>query len=306
MPSLNIIGNVNLTGGKYNPTPFTATGGIENTFVSGGITYKSHTFISGSGSFEILRGETSAQLLVVGGGGGGEFGVQPTDTNFGGNGGGAGGFLYTSSFFLRRNPNPDQRSLWTAIVGAGGSGAILSPLTIATSGSQSSFIASYGYEQIVPAIAYGGGVGPSGSGASGGGENGLAIYGDQGNNGGDDNSYVGAGGGGAGTPGTGSLGSVGGGGGQGRALTLRDGTSQYYAGGGGGGAQVDVPSSGGAGGIGGGGNGAGQLPVAGPGGNGTANTGGGGGGGVNANNSADRGIGGNGGSGIVIITYPVS
>ena len=78
MPSLNLIGNLNLTGNnKYNRNPFIAAGGVMNTFTSGGVNYTSHTFISGSGSFTILNGETTAQVLVVGGGGGGTgFGQQ--------------------------------------------------------------------------------------------------------------------------------------------------------------------------------------------------------------------------------------
>lgn len=306
MPSLNIIGNVNLTGGKYNPTPFTAVGGIVNTFVSGGFNYKSHTFISGSGTFEILRGETSAEILVVGGGGGGESGKNTSIGEIGGNGGGAGGLNYTSSFFLKRNPNPGQPSIWNIVVGEGGSGSFLAPGPSALSGSISSFIATYGYEEIVPMIGYGGGLAPSGQGGSGGGSTGSAIYGDQGNDGGVDGSiYCGAGGGGAANSGSSSILFIGGDGGAGRGFTLRDGTLEYYAGGGGGGAYVDSPSTNGVGGIGGGGAGGGQTPnnngVA-----GTANTGGGGGGGVNSQAQAgQRGTGGAGGSGIVIISYRV-
>ena len=100
MPSLNIIGNVNLTGGEYKRNPFVATGGIMQTFVSGGIPYTSHTFISGSGTFTILNGETTAQVLVVGSGGAGQEGRI---TNTLGNGGGGGGVAYTSSFFFREN-----------------------------------------------------------------------------------------------------------------------------------------------------------------------------------------------------------
>jgi len=203
MPSLNIIGNVNLTGGKYNRTPFAARGGVVATFTSGGIEYTSHTFTS-SGQFELIQSETQAQVLVVGGGGGGEFGTGQDEINVGGNGGGAGGLNYTASFFLRKNPS-GAPSIWNVTVGAGGAGGILSPLTSATSGSNSSFIATYSYEKVVPTIAYYGGAAPSGSGASGGGENGLAIFGDQGNPGGnDDSQYVGAGGGGARTAGTGA------------------------------------------------------------------------------------------------------
>lgn len=306
MPSLNLIGNVNLTGGKYNPTPFTAVGGIVTTFVSGGLNYKSHTYISGSGSFEILRGETSAQVLVVGGGGGGEQGKGTGVQEVGGNGGGAGGLNYTASFFLKRNPNPGQRSLWNIVVANSGSGGGFGEGQVPTSGSISSFIATYGYEEIVPVIAYGGGAAPSGSGGSGAGSNGQAIYGDQGNNGGLDQSVnVGAGGGGAANSGSNSVAFTGGNGGDGRGFTLRDGTLQYYAGGGGGGAIVESPSSNGTGGLGGGGNGAGQVANQ-AGANGAANTGGGGGGGVNAQTQpSQRGAGGAGGTGIVVISYRV-
>ena len=100
MPSLNIIGNVNLTGGKYNRTPFVATGGIVSTFTSGSVTYVSHKFISGSGTFSILSGETQAQVLVVGGGGAGVAGLG---TNQYGDGGGAGGLVYSGSYFFKKD-----------------------------------------------------------------------------------------------------------------------------------------------------------------------------------------------------------
>lgn len=165
MPSLNIIGNVNLTGGKYNRTPFVATGGVIQTFVSGGVNYTSHTFISGSGTFEILTGETSAQVLVVGAGGSGAAGGPP---NAAGYGGGGGGLVYTGSFFLRKNPQPGP-STFTAVVAPQNDG-------FTNTGATSSFTSTYGYEQIVPIIAYGGGNGGY-NGASGGG-NASAIYGE--------------------------------------------------------------------------------------------------------------------------------
>jgi len=295
MPSLNIIGNVNLTGGKYNKAPFQAIGGIVNTFVSGGVTYKSHTYISGSnGTFQVIGGEITAQVLVVGGGGGGEQGGA---INADANGGGGGGLIYSGSYFLKRNPLGGD-SIWTVSVGLGGEGGF-PPTTPPNVGTTSSFIANFGgYEQITPIIAQGGGPG-EGNGASGGGH-GLAIYGSQGNNGGTTEQ---AGGGGAGAVGADSVAQAGGNGGDGLAFTLYDGTSRFYAGGGGGGGYVDTSKGGGTGGQGGGGTGG--SGVSGAGADGTPNTGGGAGGGVTANNAGQRGNGGDGGSGVVIITYPL-
>lgn len=299
MPSLNLIGNLNLTGNnKYNKTPFVATGGVMQTFVSGGVNYTSHTF-TGSGAFQILQGETTAQLLVVGGGGGGEAGGAQNDR---GRGGGAGGVNYSGSFYFKKNPS-GAPSIWNATIGQGGLGG-LNPTGVpgnsATSGSASQFVATYSYEQAFFTPAYPGGTieQSTGTGASGAG-GGLAIYGPQGNNGG--TGMVSGGGGASAAGGNANQGA----GGAGRTFTLQDGTAKSYGGGGGGGGYVDIgPTPGGAGGLGGGGNGG--TGVQGAGGNGTANTGGGGGGGTSANNANNRGFGGNGGSGVIIICYPTN
>ena len=286
MPSLNIIGNINLTGGEYKRNPFIATGGIINTFTSGGINYTSHTFISGSGSFTILNGESTAQVLVVGAGGAGSRGGLECQ---GGDGGGAGGLAYTSSFFFRKNYSGGP-SNFIATVAEANNGL--------PTGSSSTFISTYGYEQIAPVIAYGGGSAGY-NGASGGGSGGLAIYGPLGNNGGTGGT---AGGGGAGAVG---FDGCSGPGGAGLGFTMQDGTLKYYAGGGGGGGYSSVgPRPGGAGGIGGGGSGGGGVQGVGQ--PGEANTGGGGGGGNTASDTRDSGNGGPGGSGIIIICYPTN
>lgn len=286
MPSLNIIGNVNLTGGEYKRNPFVATGGIMNTFTSGGLSYTSHTFISGSGTFTILNGETTAQVLAVGSGGKGQAGGFG---NIDGNAGGGGGVAYTSSFFFRKN-TAGGPSTFIATVGGPNEG-----INPAFTGSSTVFYSTYGYEQIAPVTAYGGGDATQ-NGASGGGNGGLAIYGVQGNNG-----ATGQPGGGGGAAQTGSIRD----GGNGLAFTLQDGTLKYYGGGGGGGGYLNVgPTPGGQGGLGGGGNGG--SGVGGDGQPGADNTGGGGGGGCTANDSRDRGDGGAGGSGIVIICYPTN
>jgi hypothetical protein len=284
MPSLNIIGNINLTGGEYKRNPFIATGGQITTFTSGGIDYTSHTFTA-SGVFTLLNGETTAQVLVVGSGGKGQNGGFG---NVNGNAGGAGGVAYTGSFFFRKN-YAGGPSTFIASVGDSNEGT-----NPATTGSSSVFYSTYGYEQIAPVLAYGGGDGQN-NGASGGGGDGLAIYGIQGNNG----AVGGNIGGGGGAAQTGSIRD----GGNGLPFTLQDGTVKYYAGGGGGGGFLNIgPTPGGTGGLGGGGNGGSGVQGAGQ--PGTPNTGGGGGGGGTANDSRDRGIGGPGGSGIIIISYP--
>ena len=285
MPSLNIIGNINLTGGEYKKNPFIATGGQIATFTSGGINYTSHTFTS-SGVFTILNGESTAQVLAVGSGGKGTNGGS---ANTNGNAGGGGGIAYTSSFFFRKNYTGGPS---TFIASVGTTNETTSP---SLTGSSTVFYSTYGYEQIAPIIAYGGGDGTQ-NGASGGGSFGLAVYGVQGKNGAE---YQPGGGGGAGV--TGSFRE----GGNGLVFTLQDGTSQYYAGGGGGGGYSNIgPTPGGAGGLGGGGTGG--AGVSGDGLAGTPNTGGGGGGGNTANDAADRGEGGAGGSGIVVICYPTN
>jgi hypothetical protein len=229
---------------------------------------------------------SSALALIVGGGGsgGGQLGIS--------GGGGAGGFVLT---YL-------NITLGTYNVYVGDGGAQPGRGINANNGQSSS---------LADIIAYGGGGGGSytnntgSNGASGGGggasgdgtlvSGGLAIYGEQGNNGGaggQANGLYAGGGGGAGAPGQSIQGiNNNGKGGDGLPSSI-SGILTYYAGGGGGGRY----SSGtpGLGGLGGGANGSNGIGLP-----GTPNTGGGGGGSAYNPNPA----GGKGGSGIVIIRY---
>ena len=78
-------------------------GGIIQTFSSGSVSYKSHTFTS-SGVFEYTgsaTGKVTASILIVGGGGGGSIGIAGTSVYYtAGNGGGAGGLIYSASFII--------------------------------------------------------------------------------------------------------------------------------------------------------------------------------------------------------------
>lgn len=161
-----------------------------------------------------------------------------------------------------------------------------------------------------------GGQPEGGNGASGGGSfptGALAIFAESGSNGGMQQGKSGAGGGGAVSAGSDAT-SVydnpftiynGGAGGDGKTLTLKDGTVEYYGAGGGGGGWVNVgPGSGGNGGSSNtGGKGGGGAAAKGS--NGKANTGAGGGGGALSDQSSNWGAGGNGGDGVVVITYTV-
>lgn len=212
MPQLNILGNTNFSlGSPIEPyRPFIAEGGIKETFVTGGISYTLHSFISGSGSFEILQGSANIEVLVVGGGGAGSQGIQRfpvTDDEAyeRGCGGGAGGYVFVSQY-VKKDPEYIP-STFNAYVGQGGiflSGGFTVPAT------QSSFLQTFdlrGYYYNPPIItsSFGGGNGAAGDalsgkdGASGGGGGGLAIYGGMGNNGGGGDRL--AGGGGAGSVG---------------------------------------------------------------------------------------------------------
>jgi len=338
MPQLNLIGNTSFTlGSRPELGPFIAIGGIKETFVTGGISYTLHSFISGSGSFQILQGSADIEVLVVGGGGAGSQGIQrspTTDTGeyFRGNGGGAGGYVFVSQF-VKKTPEYVP-SVFDAYVGEGGrfvSGAFT------TAATQSSFIQTYdqrGYYFNPPIItsSFKGGSGGgaddtgAGNGASGGGGGGLAIYGGQGNNGGPQDALTG--GGGAGAAGANRTLDTSGLGGDGVTLPVYfGGASGSYpiriAGGGYGGgyfrngyppdgADGDVigAGSGSFGGGAGGSNAAGfnqptltQLSGS----NGVTNTGGGGGGGGTIvdlpGNTQYYGPAGNGGSGVIRIAY---
>jgi hypothetical protein len=269
--------------------PFSATGGTETTYTSGGVNYKVHTFTS-SGTFTANASGSVDYLLVAGGGGtgGGTSG-----------GGGAGGKISSTNVSV-------SASDYSVVIGSGGAG--LPPYTnpASSDGTNTTFLGltaiggGNGSNNSEPSLGgYAAGSGGSGGGGSyysGGyqsntsGAAGTSGQGFAGGNVSGGGSAGGAGGGGAGGVGSNGAGSAGG---VGVLNSLRTGSNQYYAGGGGGGA--DFP---GAGGAGGGGNG-----VAGSsnGGSGSVNTGGGGGGGY----AYASGNGGSGGSGIVIIRYAV-
>jgi hypothetical protein len=299
-----------------------ATGGTEiSTFISAGITYRIHAFLS-SGSLTVTRpGE--AQVLIVAGGGGGGSHVP--------GGGGAGGLIYHPCLSLTEGTH-------NIVVGQGGIGSFnpgnYTGMPNATRGGNST---AFGL------TALGGGFGGSwdqdtrdNSGGSGGGRNtnrsvsrrgtqpeqpgdsGLFGYGNAGrlNYVEAVDNYGGGGGGGAGAePPQPATQNIGGNGGIGMNMSLYFGTtygqSGWFAGGGGGGGW-GIVSPIGDGGQGGGGNG--DCPTgAGTGNsarrgtgeptgfNGLANSGGGGGGAGRTGGQSSRG--GNGGTGIVLIRY---
>ena len=273
---------------------FSATGGTESTYSSGGTNYKVHTFTS-SGTFTAEAVGFIDVLIVAGGGGGG--------SQVGG-GGGAGGLIYNSSVAA-------TQTSYSILVGGGGAGS-------ATPGNQGGSGGGDGYNSA--ALSYtaigggGGGWFSGGSGRNGGSGGGCGGEGNsygsgtsgQGNRGGNARSddWTGGGGGGAGQPGQhGSSAPSGHGayGGAGLNYSNEFGTSYSASGwfaGGGGGCNNAGRSGSGAGGTGGGGHGAGDGSNAGT---GYPNTGGGGGG---ARDTGD-GYGKPGGSGIVIIRYAI-
>lgn len=266
-----------------------ATGG--NRVVTDG-TYWYHTFTS-SGLFTPTQNLTVDYLVVAGGGGGGSVG----------GGGGAGGLRSTvgatgGGGSLETALSLTANTIYTAVVGAGGAGAIDSDSAAGVSGSNSIF-------STITSIGGGfgvGGSGAAGSGGSGGGSRNGAVGSGTTNQGYAGNSWVdvGGGGGGAGHAGYTGSGSYGGNGGAGLSIpafanATGTGVSGYYAGGGGGGASNGLQYVG-LGGAGGGGN------ASNPGIPGTANTGSGGGAGTFTNFAN---VAGSGGSGIIIIRYAV-
>ncbi len=261
-------------------TGFTSgTGGTITTYVSGGVTYKVHTFTS-SGTFVAPSGNTSVQALVVAGGGGGAGG---------GGAGGAGGYQYNASY-----ATTSLQSI-AVTVGPGGAGGTIGGTTAGTSGSNSVFgtITSTG----------GGGGRASAAGLNGGsgGGGGVSQSGGtgtvgQGNNGGTGGAASGGfatagGGGSAAVGGNGNSASNGGNGGAGTSNSIT-GTALFYAGGGGGSIDPGVQGTGGSS-VGGAGK------INGPGNAGSANTGSGGG------SVEDSGTAGAGSTGVVIIAYIV-
>ena len=322
MPSLNIIGNINQS---VNPniayfTPFYAIGGIKETFVTGGISYTMHSFISGSGSFEIIQGEANAQILVVGGGGAGNNSDYFSRM---GSGGGAGGVLYFTEA-LRKSQIYGVRSIYNAYIGSGGVSSFPDDGFPATG---STWVRTYDpyYSPITASVSFKGGNANNAaqnleisSGSSGGGFKGRAYPGiGQGNNGGTD-GY--SGGGGYATTGSNPYtiplaGSFGGSGGTGLDLPYYfGGASGSYpvkigGGGGGGGYKRIIDASpalyGGSGSY-GGANGGNLDNLTGS--NAVPNTGGGGGGGysilsTNPSSGNTYGPGGNGGSGVIRVVY---
>ena len=265
---------------------FSASGGTETTYSSGGNDYKVHTFLS-SGNFVTSGSTKNMDFLIVAGGGGGGAGQ--------GGGGGGGGMRVFTATAVTAGTHP------VTVGNGGGNGTNVTP---PTDGQDSVFAISGGTTYTANGGGYGGSydthAGPN-AGNSGG------------SGGGGGSGHVSPGGGGSGntpstTPSQGASGAgvtyseMGGGGGGGGASGVagatnpahggdgtqndfRTGSNVYYAGGGAGrGASVRN------GGQGGGGN----SQTA-----GGTNTGGGGGGGQDNTNSGD------GGSGIVVIRYIV-
>jgi hypothetical protein len=264
--------------------------------------------ILGFGSGVSGAGPVAVDYLVIAGGGGGG--------NDDGGGGGAGGYkesngTSTGSYTvspLGSGTFEVEPGAYDITVGGGGNGAVHSPATQATNGSNSVFstITSTGggFGGRTPQAA--GNPGGSGGGGASTQPAGSASPPGQGQPGGAASpgpNFAGGGGGAtqAGSAGSGSAPSpgVGGPGGDGATSNITN-TPTTRAGGGGGGA-FGGPSPKGTGGAGGGGN-AGSTPN-GTGIPGTANTGGGGGGGSTTPGNRD---GGNGGSGIVVVRVPAT
>lgn len=105
----------------------TLSGGVINTFTSGAVNYKSHTFTGSADQLTITgTGTQAVQLLLVGGGGGGSRGGggESIFTDHGNGGGGGGVFYNTSYTFNTTYPT------WSISVGRGGEGGgYFSPAT---------------------------------------------------------------------------------------------------------------------------------------------------------------------------------
>lgn len=271
---------------------FQATGGTESTIISGGVTYKVHTFTS-SENFVVQSGTSTVQaLLVAGGGGGGE--------NMGG-GGGAGGFINWTSVTT-------SVGSYAITIGSGGAGGIYTTTSVGgtTNGSNSSAIGL---------TAIGGGRGGTSSsspstgqnGGSGGGGNhtgdlsaGTGTSG-QGNNGGAGRSNPYCAGGGGGASGGGSTGDSSGLGGDG--VYISDFLNAYVSVGGGGGGQNSFSTNTGTATSHGGGRGGRSSSLS----TNATTYGSGGGGGCWESETTPKSnaTGSNGYGGIVVIRYPV-
>jgi len=295
--SFGTFGNSNMVANStfylYGIGGTRATGGT----ITADVNYTYHTFTSSS-TFTALEKIKNAEILLVAGGAG--AGASP-----GSGGGGAGGVRSFANQIFTAGTS------FTAIVGAGGSGAVNSGA--GTNGGNSmfgSFSATgggRGANNTASASALTGGSGGGGtenltSGAAGNAGEYSPVEGYAGGNG-SNTGPSGGGGGGAGAVGGAGSGTVGGAGGAGAYnwatwLAATNTGVNGFIGGGGGGGYYYTGGVGGFGGVGGGGagtnyNGTGTA--------GTANTGGGGGG--TGWNGAGA-VGGAGGSGLVIIRYP--
>jgi len=219
---------------------------------------------------------TVSYLMIAGGGSGG---------GYRGGGGGAGGYL-ASTFSITPNTS------YPIVVGAGGTGAVVSINSSDTTFSTLTAVGGGGGGTSTAgapgALGGSGGGGYSDTAAGGAGTSGQGFAGGSGTNNG--SSYSGGGGGGASAVGTNATAAIAGVGGAGTSSSI-SGSAVTRAGGGGGGSLNGTASAGGAG-----GGGAGSASAAGT--AGTANFGAGGGGG-----GANSFLGGAGGSGVFIISY---
>ena len=228
------------SGSEWNQmsNKFSATGGTESTYSSGGVSYKVHTFTS-SGTFT-ADASGSVDVLMVAGGGGGGFQV--------GGGGGAGGLLYGTISV--------SAQAYTINIGNGGGGAPSSITYGVNGGNTTAFSATAigggkggNHNGACGNVAGGSFAGGSGGGggayggyngacntgapANQGNSGGLTGYGNAGGNG-RDTEWCAGGGGGAGSAGYNSpAASTGGDGGTGKQYSI-SGTATWYAGGGGG------------------------------------------------------------------------
>ena len=275
------------SGTKWNimSNKFTASGGTESTYSSGGVSYKVHTFTS-SGTFT-AEASGSVDVLVVAGGGGSNTGRN--DGAWDG-GGGAGGLRYLTS-------QAATAQSYTITIGGGGgygaNGANSSALGITSLGGGYGGVSTTGNGASGGSGGGGGGDQPTSGGA---GTSGQGFAGGPGTDPGGNPYYEqGGGGGGAGEAGnTDGIGHGGDGVDMSSYFGTTYGESGWFSGGGGGGAGTSGSTDTNPGGQGGGGTSGGGYQYSTAASNGTANTGGGGGGGKHSRT---------GGSGIVLIRY---
>ena len=281
--------------------------------------------LSGSGTWSIPAGVTSAEILIVAGGGSGS-----RSPNVAGAGGGAGGVVHRSSYTFT---STDISSGIAYVIGDGGTGVGQGGVTDDEHGATEG-VGQYGHDTTFAIsggtiTAKGGGYGggydassyrPARQGGSGGGGSWSMLTGatsnqasfsgwtKYGNSGGDfvasggGSANNGAGGGGAGGDGA-DMNNAGSGGNGGVGQLFSNftsyGASGYFGGGGGGGNDSNANAT--SGGNGGGGNGGHTGSRSGS--NATATTGGGGGGSSSNGYNNFTYKGGNGGSGTILIRY---